>query len=182
MIQQESEARCGIQTALVRNSRRRSSSVGEMCSGTLSHLGSSVSYNQPLLQRRKSFAGNDSRNIPVEYHYKWKTGVGRTAFSDDTRNLTQQTPCTQERLEESKLNGQTEKKRKCSILFSRPPSTVVEEPSADETIQEKGHSRPNSPPSSIGNKILEVRNYDDGILVSLGNYSKQKETKNLSHS
>ena len=182
MIQQESEAGCGIQTALVRNSRRRSSSVGEMCSGTLSHLGSSVSYNQPLLQRRKSFAGNDSRNIPVEHHYKWKTGVGRTAFSDDTRNLTQQTPCTQERLEESKLNGQTEKKRKCSILFSRPPSTVVEEPSADETIQGKGHSRPNSPPSSIGNKILEVRNYDDGILVSLGNYSKQEETKKLSHS
>ena len=187
---QQSETGYGIQTALVRSSRRRSSSVGEMFSGTLNQLSSSVSYNQPLLQRRKSYAGNDSRNIPVEYHYKWKTGVGRTAFNGNTRNLTQQAPCTGERLEESKLNGQTEKKRKCSVLFSRPPSTVVEETRADETIQGKGHSRSISPPSSIRNKIQEVRNYDNGILVSLGNYSKispiesskQTETKNLSHS
>lgn len=187
---QQSETGYGIQTALVRSSRRRSSSVGEMFSGTLNQLSSSVSYNQPLLQRRKSYAGNDSRNIPVEYHYKWKTGVGRTASNGNTRNLTQQAPCTGERLEESKLNGQTEKKRKCSVLFSRPPSTVVEETRADETIQGKGHSRSISPPSSIRNKIQEVRNYDNGILVSLGNYSKispiesskQTETKNLSHS
>ena len=179
----------GIQTALVRSFRRRSLSVGEMCSGTLNHLSSSVRYNQPLLQRRKSYAGNDSRNIPVEYHYKWKMGVGKTAFNGNTRNLTQQAPCTGERLEESKLNGQTEKKRKCSILFSRPPSMVVEEPRANETIQQKGHSRSNSP-SSIRNNIPEVRNYDNGILISLGNYfkispiesSKQTETKNLSHS
>lgn len=64
---QQSETGYGIQTALVRSSRRRSLSVGEMCSRTLNHLSSSVSYNQPLLQRRKSFAGNDSRNIPVKY-------------------------------------------------------------------------------------------------------------------
>jgi len=186
---QQSETGYGIQTALVRSSRRRSLSVGELCSGTLNHLSSSASYNQPLLQRRKSFAGNDSRNIPVEYHYKWKMGVGKTAFNSNTRNLTQQAPCTGERLEESKLNGQTEKKRKCFILFSRPPSTVVEEPRANETIQQKGDSRSNSP-SSIRNKILEVTNYDDGILVSLGNCSKispiesskQTETKNLSQS
>lgn len=116
-------------------------------------------------------------------------GVGKTAFNGNTRNLTQQAPCTGERLEESKLNGQTEKKRKCSILFSRPPSTVVDEPRVDETIQQKGHSRSNSP-SSIRNKIPEVRNYDDGILMSTGNYfkispiesSKQTETKNLSQS
>ena len=183
---QQSETGYGIQTALVRSFRRRSLSVGEMCSGTLNHLSSSVSYNQPLLQRRKSYAGNDSRNIPVEYHYKWKMGVGKTAFNGNTRNLSQQAPCTGERLEESKLNGQTEKKRKCSISFSRPPSTVVEEPRANETIQQKGHSRSNSP-SSIRNKIPEVRNYDDGILMSLGNYfkispiesRKQTETKNL---
>ena len=186
---QQSETGYGIQTALVRSFRRRSLSVGEMCSGTLNHLSSPVSYNQPLLQRRKSYAGNDSRNIPVEYHYKWKMGVGKTAFNGNTRNLTQQAPCTGERLEESKLNGQTQKKRKCSISFSRPPSTVVEEPRANETIQQKGHSRSNSP-SSIRNKIPEVRNYDDGILMSLGNYfkispiesSKQTETKNLSRS
>lgn len=65
----------------------------------------------------------------------------------------------------------------------------MDEPRVDETIQQKGHSRSNSP-SSIRNKIPEVRNYDDGILMSTGNYfkispiesSKQTETKNLSQS
>ena len=134
-----------------RRNRRRSSSAGEMSSGTLKHLNSLAQNNQPLLRRRRSLeAGKVTMKIPYT-HEAFKGSINdhehvlepfdsQTIGEDEiNRDITEQRSKLPDidkeveisanetsNFENNKLNvGNKERKR--PVLCQRPPSVVMEE-------------------------------------------------------
>ncbi|KAJ7389523.1 hypothetical protein OS493_030908 [Desmophyllum pertusum] len=167
--------------------RRRSSSVGEMCSGTLERLNAIAGYNQqPLLQRRRgsldvgkgaamkmSFehtvekpiepfmrAENVSGNsVDINEHLKIKCLANKAESISDGFSF-----------ENGKSNA-VQRGRRRSVLYQRAPSTVMEEESVEEvsqenehltiTVPDKTHSKTNLPSPTVP-EIPEIPQGKDG--------------------
>lgn len=172
--------------------RRRSSSVGEMCSGTLERLNAIAGYNQqPLLQRRRgsldvgkgaamkmSFehtvekpiepfmrADNVSGNsVDINEHLKIKCLANKAESISDGFSF-----------ENGKSNA-VQRGRRRSVLYQRAPSTVMEEESVEEvsqenehltiTVPDKTHSKTNLPSPTVP-EIPEIpHSKDSGRLLT----------------
>ena len=180
-----------------RSERRRSSSVGEMCSETLKHFNSLACYNRPLLQRRRSLDVGKATEKASYEHAGFKcnnenavealgsVGVGENTLSRDDDIQLLKLPVKDKEdgvsdkvnLENSKLNVE-KRERKLSVFYSRPPSTVVEEDieevaqeTENFTIQDTNNSRSNSPSPP---RVTETtkRNDDRRLLPTRKSFGK----------